>query len=121
MAGFVLTDPSRDPGRSLSPPTGCSSAFWFFFLFLLFNIFEKPLEPAFAVSDGPAPACDFGLSAYESIDERPLLGPEPSIARVSAGTVRAWPNSGRLRFSKADGAGGSSFESGGLSITEEVT
>lgn len=114
---FALTDPSRDPGKSLSPPTDCSSTcFWFFFLFLLFNIFENPLEPAFAVSGVP-PACDFGLSAFESIDERPLLGPELSIACGSAEVARAWPGWALLGFSRAEGAGESSFKSGGLSIT----
>lgn len=69
---------------------GSSSLFWFCFFRLRRELrsFEIPLDPALAES-GPSPACVFGLSAVESIDERPLLRPELSIASDSADTVQA--------------------------------
>lgn len=74
------------------PGTGgtSSSTFWFFFFRFRREArsLEIPLDPALAES-GPSPACVFGRSAVESIDERPLLRPEPSIASDSADTVQA--------------------------------
>lgn len=72
------------------PGTGGSSpCFWFFFFRLRreFKSLEIPLDPALAVSGSPP--CVFGLSTVESIDERPLLRPELSIASDSVDTVQA--------------------------------
>lgn len=67
-----------------------SSLLWFFFFRLRREVrsLEIPLDPALAES-GPSPACVFGRSTVESIDERPLLRPESSIASDCADTVQA--------------------------------
>lgn len=74
----------------VAPGTGGSSpCFWFFFFHLRRELrsLEIPLDPALAVSGSPP--CVLGLSAVESIDERPLLRSELSIASDSADTVQA--------------------------------
>ena len=77
---------------SVMPGTGGSSFCFSLFLFLRLRrevrSFENPLGPALAAS-GTSPACVFGLSVLESIDERPLLRPELSNGSDSADTVQA--------------------------------
>lgn len=74
-----------------SPGTGGTSVAESPLLFFFFRrrrelmSLEKPLEPAFAEL---SPPCVFGRS-LESIEERPLLRPELSIASDSVDTVQA--------------------------------
>lgn len=77
-----------------TPGTGGTSAtssplllFFFFRRRRELMSLEKPLEPAFAES-GASPPWVFGRS-LESIEERPLLRPELSIASDSVDTVQA--------------------------------
>lgn len=69
---------------------GASAGVWLFFFRLrrALRSLEIPLGPALAES-GTSPADVFGRSELESMDDRPLLRLELSIASDSAETVQA--------------------------------
>jgi hypothetical protein len=87
-----------------------STSFKLSFCFLRFRLeassFDRPLDPDLVES--ASPACDFGLSDVESIEERPLLRLELPAVSKPAGVVFDRSDLARGRgASEVAGSGGS--------------